>query len=156
MQVRAIRRQTAGARHGLLERRVDAPVLGDLREEALPVGGAQLLHLAIAQQRIHDRVLAAQPLQRRRIGRETRLRLPSGRQPEVLVQNAPQLRGGVDVEALARKLLDLSFERIALRHQLLRDPLQLGRVDAYPGHLHACEDTHQGPFHLVVETLEPC
>ena len=47
VQVRAVRGDAPGPGHGLPERRVDAAVGLDLGEQALPVGGAELLHLAV-------------------------------------------------------------------------------------------------------------
>ena len=57
VQVGPVRRQPPGARHGLVEGGVDAAVGGHLGQQPLAVGGAQLLHLAVAQQGVDDRVL---------------------------------------------------------------------------------------------------
>ena len=57
VQVGPVRGDAPGAGHGLAERGVDAAVGRHLGQQALPVGRAQLLDLAVAQQRLDDRVL---------------------------------------------------------------------------------------------------
>ncbi len=46
------------------------------------------------------------------------------------------------------------FEAGALGDEPVGDPAQLRGVDAHAGHLHAGQDSHQGPLHLVVEPVE--
>ena len=67
VQVRRVRREPARARHRLVEGGVDATVGADLAEQALAVGGPQLLDLAVPKQLLDDRVLAEQLLERLRI-----------------------------------------------------------------------------------------
>ena len=63
------------AGHRLLECGMDPPVGSHLGEEAFSVGRAELLHLAVAQEGLHHRVLVAEPLEGLGVGRVTRLRL---------------------------------------------------------------------------------
>src|SRR5437773_1206790 len=53
----------AGGRDGLIERRVDAPVTVDEWAEALRVGRAQLLDLAVLEDLLDDRMGAAELLE---------------------------------------------------------------------------------------------
>ena len=91
-----------------LKRRVDAAVGADERRQRVGVGAAQLLDLAVLQQRLDDRVLLGHLLERVGVGRRAGLRLLHRREPELLEQDAPQLRRGVDVERLARVRVDLA------------------------------------------------
>ena len=120
----------------------------------LAVGGAQLLHLAVAEQGVDDRVLAAQLLQGGRVGGEPRLGLAPRGEPEPVVEHRAQLRCRVDVEGLAGELVDHGFEAGALGDEPLGDPAQLLGVDAHAGDLHAGQHPHQGPLHLVVQAVE--
>ena len=63
VQVRRVGAEPAGARHGLVEGGVDAPVVAHVGEQVLAVGRAQLLDLAVAQQQLDHGVLAAQLLE---------------------------------------------------------------------------------------------
>ena len=144
-----------GARHGLAEGGVDAPVRGHLGQQGLAVGGAQLLHLAVAEQGVDDGVLAPQLLEGRGVGGESGLGLAARGEPEAVVEHGPQLRRRVDVEGLARELVDEGLEAGALGDEPVGDAAQLRGVDAHPGHLHAGQHAHQGALHLVVEPLEP-
>ena len=73
------RRQPARAGHRLVERGVDATVRRDLGQQALAVGRAQLLDLAVLQQRVDELgPLVAQPLERRRVGGVARSWCASG------------------------------------------------------------------------------
>ena len=91
MEVGPVRRQPAGAGHRLSEGGVDAPVGGDFGGQALAVGGTQLLHLAVAEQDLDDRVLAAQRLEGPGVGGEPRLGLAPRRQAELVVEHGAQL-----------------------------------------------------------------
>ena len=102
VQVGPVRRQPPGAGHGLAERGVDPPVGGHLGGQALAVGGAELLHLAVAEQDLDDRVLAAQRLEGAGVGREPGLGLAAGREAQVLVEHGAQLLDRVDVERACR------------------------------------------------------
>ena len=93
----------------LLERRVDAAVGADERRQRVGVGAAQLLDLAVAQQRLDDRVLLGHLLQRVGVGRRPGLRLLHRREAELLEQDRAQLRRGVHVELLARVRVDLGL-----------------------------------------------
>ncbi len=101
VQVGAVRRDAPGAGHGLAEGRVDAPVGLHLGQQALAVGRAQLLDLAVLEQRLDDGVGPAQALERLGIGGEAGLRLLARREPELLVEHRAQLRRRVHVELVA-------------------------------------------------------
>ena len=101
VQVRAVRAEPTGAGDGLVERGVDPTVGRDLEQQSLAVGAAQLLDLAVLQQRADElRPLVLQLLQRRRVGRRAGLRLLDRDEPVLAEQDLAQLDRRVDVEVL--------------------------------------------------------
>ncbi len=98
VQIGAVRGQPAGSGHGLAEGGMDAAVGPDFGGQALPVGGSELLHLAVAQQGVDDRMLAAQQLERAGVGREPGLGLAERGEAEPVVEDGAELRHRVDVE----------------------------------------------------------
>ena len=143
VQVRRVRGQTTGARHRLVERRVDASVGRDLGEQPLAVGGAELLDLSVAQQVLDDRVLAAELLQRGLVGRVTGLGLLAGGETQLVEQDRPHLRGRVDVEVLACSVDDRGALPLGLGGELVEEAAQDRDVDADAEVLHASEHPHQ-------------
>jgi len=75
VEVGPVRGQPAGAGHGLTEGGVDPPVVSHLGGQALPVGRAQLLDLAVAEQGLDDGVLTPQLLECAGVGGESGLGL---------------------------------------------------------------------------------
>ena len=94
--------EPAGAGDGLVEGGVDAAVGRHLGQQRLAVGRPQLLDLAVAQQGVDDRVLAAQLLEGLGVGREARLGLLLRGQAQLVEQHLAQLRGRVDDELRRR------------------------------------------------------
>ena len=78
------------------------PSCGHLGGQALPVGGAQLLHLAVAEQGLDDRVLAAQLLEGAGVGGEPGLGLADRGEAQLLVEDGAQLGYRVDLERARR------------------------------------------------------
>ena len=72
LEVRRLRRDPAGGGGELVEGRVDAAVGADERRQRVGVGAAQLLDLAVPEQRLDDRVLLGQLLQRVGVGGRAR------------------------------------------------------------------------------------
>src|SRR5205823_11240380 len=91
VEVGLLRAEAPGARDRLVERGVDAVVVGDIREQALAVRRTELLELAVAQQLLDDGVLATQLLQGGGVGGEARLRALLGLEAELVEQDAPEL-----------------------------------------------------------------
>ena len=92
VQVGLVAAEPSGARHGLVERRMDATVGGDLGHQAGAVRAAQLLHLAVLHQRIDElRPLIAKSQEGRRIGRVAGLRLLLRRQLLLGVEQLAEL-----------------------------------------------------------------
>ena len=151
VEVRGIRGQATGSRHGLVEGGVDPPVGSDLGQQPLPVGGAQLLDLAVAKEVVDDRVLALELLEGRRVGGVTGLGLLGGGQPELVEQDGPQLGGRVDVEALAGVLLDAGGQILHLGGEPIVEVLEFGPVDAHPEVLHTGQHRHQRGLDLIVQ-----
>ena len=151
VEVGWVRRQAAGAGHGLVERGVDPPVGAHLGEQALAIGRAQLLDLAVAQERLDDGVLAEQLLQRGGVGREAGLRLLLGLQAELLEQDVAQLRRGVDLESSPAWSWIVPLERPHLGRHLVVERSAGVHVDADADPLHAGQHPHQGALDPVVE-----
>ena len=108
--------EPAGAGHGLVERGVDAAVGGDLGQQPGAVGAAQLLDLAVLQQRIDELgPLVAQLLERRGVGREPGLGLLLRRQLLLGVQDLAQLDRRVEVERPSDDTLQLGAEPLDSR-----------------------------------------
>ena len=154
VEVGPLRGQPAGAGHRLAERGVDAAVGGHLGQQALAVGGAQLLHLAVAQQGVDDGVVVAQGLQGGGVGRVAGLGLASRGEAELVVEHGAQLRGRVHVELVAGQRLDLGLQPLAVADQLVGDARSSAVSTADAGHLHAGQHPHQRELHLVVEGEE--
>ena len=106
------------------------PSGGHFGGQALAVGGAQLLHLAVAQKDLDDRMLAAQQLEGAGVGREPGLGLAHRGEAEFLVEHGAQLGHRVHLERLAGQVLDGGLERAALVGQPGRDRAQDVAVDA--------------------------
>ena len=144
VQVGLIAGQSAGAGHRLVERRMDSTVGGDLGEQAGAVGAAQLLHLAIGQQRVDELgPLVAQFLQRGRIGGEAGLGLLAGRKAALGEQDLAQLDGRVDVERTTHHLLQHSPEALDLGGELAVELGELGNVDGDAHVLHLRQHADQ-------------
>src|SRR5260370_28269134 len=69
LEVRGLARQPTGGCDGLVERRVDAAVAIDERPEAVRIGRAQLLDLAVLEDLLDDRMRPAKLLEDGCIGR---------------------------------------------------------------------------------------
>ena len=98
----SVRRQPAGRGDGLVERGVDAAVVGDRLQQ--PVDGRpQLGHVAVPQQVLEQRVLGlrVQPLQRVGVGGVAGLDPLGLRQAELVEQDLLQLLGRAEVELAA-------------------------------------------------------
>ena len=127
VQVRLVGAEPAGAGHRLVERGVDAPVRGHLGQQRLPVGRPQLLDFPVAQQGLDDRVLTAQLLERLGVGRVPGLGPLLRGEAELVEQDLPQLRGGVDDELGPGQVLDLLLQPAGLRRQLAGQAVAAGR-----------------------------
>ena len=106
VQVRPVGAEPTGAGDGLVERGVDPTVGRHLGQQPLAVGAAQLLQLAVLQQRLDELgPLLLQLLQRPGVGRGAGLRLLHRRQAAAggrrVEQDLAQLHRRVDVEVVA-------------------------------------------------------
>ena len=102
VQVRLIGAEPSRAGDRLVERGPDPIARTDLGEEALAVGRPKLLHLAIGQEVLDDRMVTTHLLERLRVGRIARLRLLLRCQAQLVEEHLTQLLGGVDVEVATR------------------------------------------------------
>ena len=110
------RRQPAGARDGLIERRVQpARFRIHQRGQRIEIRALELRELTILQQQLRERVaLIGQLLQHGRVGRRAGGRLLENGELELLEQHGPQLRVRVNVELAARGRVDLLLDALPL------------------------------------------
>ena len=152
VQVRLVAGQPPGAGDRLVERGVDAPVGGDLRQQALAVGAAQLLDLAVGQQRLDELgPLVAQLLQAGGVGAGAGLGLLHRREAALGEQDLAQLDRRVEVERPADDLVQHAGQALHLGGQALEQDAQLVDVDGDAGVLHPGEHAHQRVLDRVVE-----
>ena len=132
LQVGVVGGEPSGAGLGLVEGGVDAPIFADDLEQALHIGGVQLLVRAVLQNVLYQRVLP-QALQRFGVGGPAALGLFAMGQAHGVEQHLAQLLGAVGVEAGAAGLhVDAGqhlFQLGAHPHAEL--------LDAVPVHQHA-------------------
>ncbi len=83
-----------------------------------------------------DRVLLAKALEGVGVGRVAGFRPLANRKPEILKEDARELLGCVQVELLARDLLDLGLEGGQLAAELVLHLLQVGHVNSDAFRLH--------------------
>ena len=158
VQVGGIGAEPPGAGHRLVESGPDAVVGLEPHggHQALPVGGAQLLHLPVVQQCIHHRMLAPQLLQGAGVGGVgPGLGLLLRGKAQLVEQQLAHLLGGVHVEAPLARGID---------HQRPKPPgvgLQPVAQAGQPLHvhpdahvLHAGEHPNQGHLHVIVEASQ--
>ena len=151
VQVRPVGGQPSGARDGLVERGVDAPVGRDLGEQPLAVGRAELLDLAVAQQRLDDRVRVAQLLEGRGVGRVAGLRLALRGELELVVEDVRSWVDELTLNSSPASAWIVASSVAASRGQLGVDPAQALDVDADPGDLHPGEHPDEWALDLLVE-----
>ena len=87
VQVRSVRGESPGARHHLVERRVDATVGLDRVDERGTVGSAQLLDLTVAKDERDDLVFVLDRFETRRVGRVARLNLLHRRESHLVEED---------------------------------------------------------------------
>ncbi len=120
----------------------------DQRRQRVHVRALELGELPVFEHLAHDLVLGRQFLQH--VGRGgNRLALAvlhRRRQLQILEQNVAQLLRRADVERLARQRVDLAGEPRDLAFHQPREPLQLRRIDADAGPLHARQHAGQRQF----------
>ncbi len=150
-----VRGQPTRPGDGLVERGVDATVRGDLGDEALAVGRPELLDLSVAQQVLDDRVLVAQLLERRLVGRVAGLGLLAGCETELVEQDRSHLRRGVDVEVLPRRLDDRGPLGLGLGGEGVVEAAEHVDVDRDAEVLHLGEHPDQRHLDVVVEAGQP-
>ncbi len=144
--------QSTGTGDGLVEGGVDPPVGGDLGQQPFAVGRAQLLDLAVLQQRVDElRPLVAHPLQRRGVGRVAGLRALLRRQAPLVEQDLAQLDRRVDVELPPDDVVEVLGEAGDLAGEVVAERLQLGGVDGDADVLHAGQHAHEGVLDVGVE-----
>ena len=155
VQVGGVGAEAPGAGHRLVERGPDAVVGLELYggHQALSVGGAQLLHLPVVQQRVHHRVLAPQLLQGASIGGVgPGAGLLLRGKAQLVEQQLAHLLGGVHVEApLPRGLEHQRPKPLGVGHQLVAQGSQSRHVHPDAHVLHTGQHPDQGNFHVVVE-----
>ena len=156
LQVRVRRAQSPGRRDGLVERGVN-PAVSRIHQprKGLEVGGVQLVELPPRQQRVDDRVPVAELLQHRGVGGQLSLRGSlAGLQPELLVQDLPELGRRVQVELFAREAEHLAPQR---RHPIpdrFAHLLEVVHVQPHAPRFHPREHRGQGELDVLQEPAE--
>ena len=130
------------------------PSARDLLEQAVAVGGAQLLHLAVGEQVLDDRVLAGQLLEAGGVGGEPGLRLLLRGEAELVEEHLAQLERGVHVELVPGRLDDRGAVALDVGDQPVAEALQLVAVDGDAGVLHAGEHADERHLDVVVERAQ--
>ena len=116
LEVRIGRRQAPGARHRLVERGVQAPGLRVHEPgQRVEIGVLELRQLPVLHEQGRQGMpFVGQFLQHRRVGGWPGGGLLLHRKPELIEEDVPQLRVGVDVELLPRHLVDLQLHHATL------------------------------------------
>ena len=124
LQVRLARRQPPRRRDRLVEGGVDAPGprIHEARER-VDVRALHLRELPVLEHAPGDRVAAGELGEHVLVGRESRLRLPRLREPELLEEDPLELLRRVDVELLAGEPVNLRRETV----EILRDRARKAR-----------------------------
>ena len=137
LQVRLVAGEAAGARLGLVEAAVDAAVRADGLEQALDIGGFQLLISAVVQDIFDDRRFVLQFLQRGGVRGPAGLGLFAVAKAHFFKQDLAQLLRTVGVEALAGLFVDARFGFLRQRGDLFAEGFDAGAVhqDADAGHV---------------------
>jgi hypothetical protein len=156
LQVRVGRRQAAGRRRRLVERRVQAagPVRDQLGQR-VEVGRLQLRVLAPLLDLRDDRVLGADGLEDPRVGREAGLAAALLRQAELVEQDLRKLLRRADRELLAGQVMDLALELCDPRLDLVGDLRQPVRVELQAVALHLDEDVNERQLDLLEQPRQP-
>ena len=157
LQVGVARAQPAGRGDALVERGVNAAVLG-MHEpgERIEVGALELRELAMLQQQGGKRVLERQLLQNL-LGRALLAagRLLQRRQFQLVEEHLAELRARVDVERAAGQRVDLGLDRRDPLGELARQLPEPLDVDLHSGRLHPRQHGDQGPLQLGIQRPEP-
>ena len=153
LQVRVRRREAAGRGDGLVDRRVQAPVLGDQARQRAEVRVQELRVLAPLLDHADDLVLAADRAQDARVGRVAGLALAAGREAELLEQDPADLLRRAEHELLARELVRPRLELLDPLAQPRGDLAHAVRVDLDAGVLHRGEHRRERELDVAVERL---
>ena len=110
-EVRVRARQPAGRRNRLVIGRVHPSVLGvDQWGQCVDVGVLELRQLAVVEKLLHEGVLVDELLESARIRGQPSLRPTRRLQPELVVEEHPQLRRRAEVDPLPGELVALGLE----------------------------------------------
>ena len=154
LEVRVGRRQPAGRRDGLVERRVEPAVGGHQGRQRVDVGRPQLRVDPPLEQLVDHRMGGAQVLQHRGVGRVARLGALALGQVELEEQDLLELLGAAEVELVPDVLVDLRLEPRDLRRELAREDVQRLEVERDAGRLHPGQDADQRQLQLAVQPVE--
>ncbi len=113
------------------------------------------MKIAPLEDRLDDRVDAAQLLEHARVGRVARLRLAALRQADLHEQDLAQLLGAADRELVAHGVVDLALEAGDLRGELHLERPQRVAIEGDARGLHPGEDRDQRQLDLGEDPLDP-
>ena len=153
LQVGVVGGEPSGTGLGLVEGGVDAPIFADDLEQALHIGGVQLLVGAVLQNVLHQRVLP-QAFQRFGVGGPAALGLFAMGQTHGVEQHLAQLLGAVGVEGGAAGLhVDAGQHLLQLLPQLYAELLDAVLVHQHAGAGHIGQHLCQRELDLVVQRI---
>ena len=153
LQVGARRREAAGRGDGLVDRRVEAPVVADQRRQRAEVGVHELRQLAPLLDHGNDLVVGADRAEHLRVGRVAGLALAAGRELELLEEDPAELLRRPEHELLAREVVGARLELLDPVVQAGGDLPHAVRVDAHAGVLHRREDDGERELDLAIQAL---
>ena len=127
-----------------------AAVVGAHTRQGVDVGRFDLRELAVAQHERGKLVHLRQLLEHARIGGVAALVLLERREADHLEEDVRELLGGIEVERLPRKLVDLRGDRVEVGLGARTELRKTGRIERGAGALHHAERRHEWQIDLVV------
>ena len=156
LEVRVGGGEPPGGGHRLVERRVQAPIVGEQLRQGRDVRAAKLRVEAPVQQLRDGRMRGPEILEHRRVGREAGLRAPPLRQVELVEQDLLQLLGAAQGELVTHVGEDLGLQARQLTRELDVQEAERREIDGDARRLHAGEDRDQRQLQPREEPVERC
>ena len=153
LQIRLRGGQPPGGGHQILEGGVDPPVLPDLLDQPVCIGGLQLGQHPVVHDGGDNGMIPLQLLQNLRIGGVAGLGLFHRGQSQLFKEQLPQLLGGVDIEGFPGIGID---QRLAVLYPLrkhLPELHQLFPVDGHAPLFHPVQNPAQRQLDFVIKLL---
>ena len=151
LQIRLGRAQASRGCDGILEIRVDAPIVGDDFQKPVGIGGLELCQHPVIQHVFHDRVLAAQLFQHVGIGAPSGFGFLSVWQHQLVKQYLTELLRGQNVEFMSGQPANLLLQRGDAAVQTFTEIIERLAVNKETGLLHLSEHRAKRQFDVGKE-----